>query len=97
MKSSISAFITSFEALRSGVSEYGFSLIRIFPHKDEIVDSVLIREHTDQRNAIFWHILCSEFLDDALKLNAAIHLRHCSNDIETRQLTWFQYDGNIVC
>ena len=69
----ISAFITSFEALRSGVSEYGFSRTRIFLHKDEIVDSVLIREHTGQRNTIFWHILCSEFLDDALKLNVLTH------------------------
>ena len=29
--------------------EYGFSLTRIFPYKDRIVDFVLIRENTGQR------------------------------------------------
>ena len=39
--------------------EYGFSLTRIFPYWDIIIDSVLIREYTDQRKSIFWHILGS--------------------------------------
>ena len=36
--------------------EYGFYLSRIFPYKDKIVDSVLIREKAGQRTTIFSHI-----------------------------------------
>ena len=32
------------------MSDYGFSLTRIFPYKDRIVDSVLIRENMDNKN-----------------------------------------------
>ena len=39
--------------------EYGFSLSRILPHKDKIVDSVLIRENTAQRKPVFSQILCN--------------------------------------
>ena len=37
-----------------------FSLTRIFPYKDRIEDSVLIREYMDQRKPVFWHILLSK-------------------------------------
>lgn len=33
--------------------ECGFSLTRIFPHKDRIVDFVLIKENTLQRKPVF--------------------------------------------
>ena len=39
------------------MQEHGFSLTRIFPYKDRIKDSVLIREYTGQRKPIFWDIL----------------------------------------
>ena len=38
--------------------EYEFSLIRILPYKDRIVNSVLIRENTGQWKPAFSHILC---------------------------------------
>ena len=41
--------------------EYGFSLTRILPYKDRIVDSVLIREYTGQRKTVYWHILYSAY------------------------------------
>ena len=40
--------------------EYGLSLIRIIPYNNGMLDSLLTREHTDQRKAICRHILCSE-------------------------------------
>ena len=40
--------------------EYGFSLTRIFPHKDRIEDSVSLQENTSQRQPVFWYILRSE-------------------------------------
>ena len=39
--------------------EYVFSLTRIFPYKDRIEDSVLIRENTGQWKPVFSHILSS--------------------------------------
>ena len=38
--------------------EYEFSLIRILPYEDRIVNSVLIRENTGQWKPAFSHILC---------------------------------------
>ena len=40
--------------------EYGFSLTRILPYKDKIIDFVLILENTGQWKAVFPHILCSD-------------------------------------
>ena len=37
--------------------EYKFFLARIFPYKDTIEESVLIRESADQRKRVFWHTL----------------------------------------
>ena len=37
--------------------EYGFSLIRIFPYKDKIVDSMFLWEKWCQRKPAFGHIL----------------------------------------
>ena len=37
--------------------EYGFSLIRIFPHKD---NSVLIWKNKGHQKPVFWQILCSD-------------------------------------
>ena len=37
--------------------EYGFSLTRILPYKDKIVDFVLMRENKGQWKPIFSHIL----------------------------------------
>ena len=42
------------------MSEYGFSLARIFPYKGRIADSVLIRENKGQRKPVFWYILRSD-------------------------------------
>ena len=42
--------------------ECGFSLISIFPYKDRIYNSVLIRENTGQWKPVFLHILCNGFL-----------------------------------
>ena len=39
--------------------EYGFSLARILPYKDKIVDLVLIRENMGQWKPVFSHILYS--------------------------------------
>ena len=41
--------------------EYGFSVTRILPYKDKIVDFVLIRENTGHSKPVFLHILCSEY------------------------------------
>ena len=40
--------------------EYEFSLIRIFPYKDKIVDPVLIEKKTGQRKTVFWHTFHSD-------------------------------------
>ena len=37
-----------------------FSLTRVFPYKDGIVDFVLMGENTGQRKPVFWHILRSQ-------------------------------------
>ena len=42
------------------MTEYRFSVTRIFPRKDRIFDSVCIRENAAQRKAMFWHVLHSE-------------------------------------
>ena len=42
------------------MGEDEFSLPRIRPYKDRIVDSALIRENTGQRKPVFSHILCSK-------------------------------------
>ena len=34
-----------------------YSLTRVFPYKDRIVNFVLIRENTSPRKSVFWHIL----------------------------------------
>ena len=39
--------------------ECGFSLTRILPYKDRMVDSILIRENAGQYKPVFSHILCS--------------------------------------
>ena len=36
------------------MQEHGFSLIRIFPYKNEIEDSVYIRENTCHGKPVFW-------------------------------------------
>ena len=41
------------------MSEYRFSLTRIFPYKDRIEDFVLIRENAGQKKLVFWYILRS--------------------------------------
>ena len=38
---------------------YEFSLTRILPYKDRIVDSVIIRKNTGQWKSVFSHILCT--------------------------------------
>ena len=48
--------------------EYRFSLTCIFPYKDKIDDSVLIRNYTGQRKSIFWHILCSNVIISGVSL-----------------------------
>ena len=40
--------------------EYGFTVAVIFPCKDRIKDSVLVRENTGQRKTVFWHILVGD-------------------------------------
>ena len=42
------------------MSEYGFSLTRLFPNKNKIYDSILIRENTDQIKPVLSHILVKE-------------------------------------
>ena len=49
---------------------YWFSLTRIFPYKDRIVDSVLIWEYTVQWKPVCWHILRSV-------LNDNLYIFHC--------------------
>ena len=38
---------------------YGFSLTWLFPYKDRIVDSVLVREYAGQRKTVICYILHS--------------------------------------
>ena len=40
--------------------EYGFSLARIFPYKERIVDFVFMWESAGQKKPVFWHILLHE-------------------------------------
>ena len=40
--------------------EYQFSLTRILPYRDRVLDSVFIRENKGQWKPVFSHILCSE-------------------------------------
>ena len=48
--------------------EYGFSLTRIFPNKDRIVDTILIRENTAQRKPAFrLAITCSKLAIETLE------------------------------
>ena len=42
--------------------ENGFSVTRILPYKDKIVDFVFIRENTCHWKLAFSHILCNESL-----------------------------------
>ena len=42
------------------MGEYGFSLTRILPHLDRIVDSVLMQKNKAQGQPVFSHILDSE-------------------------------------
>ena len=41
------------------MQEYGFSLTRILPYKDRIVNFVLIQDNAGQWKAVFLHILYS--------------------------------------
>ena len=41
------------------MSEYWFSMIRIFPYEERIVDYVLLRENTGLRKPVFVHVLQS--------------------------------------
>ena len=43
--------------------EYGFLLTLIFPYKERIIDSVLVRENTGQWRPVFLHNLWSEFFN----------------------------------
>ena len=50
----------SFSNIAWNMREYDFSLTRIPPYRNKIVDSVLIRENTGiQWNSVFLHTLCS--------------------------------------
>ena len=40
------------------MQEYGFSVARILPNKDKIVDCVVIRENTGHWKPVFSHISC---------------------------------------
>ena len=44
--------------------EQGFSMALYFPYKDRILDSVHIRENTDQRKPVFWCVLRTEYMKD---------------------------------
>ena len=37
--------------------DYNFPLTLIFPYEDRVAQCVLIREITDQRKPVFWHML----------------------------------------
>ena len=50
-----------FEGNITAMREYGFSLTRILPCEDRIVDSIFIRENIDQWQPAFSHILCSAY------------------------------------
>ena len=42
------------------MQEYGFSLTRILPYKDRILDSDLKWENTGQWKPEFSHVICSD-------------------------------------
>lgn len=48
------------------ISKYRFSVTRIFPYKDKIIDSVLIRENTGQRKLVCLYILRSELFKNKI-------------------------------
>ena len=54
------------------MAEFGFSLTRIFPYKDRILDSVFLREYTGQRKPVFWYILRYFYISGTLVLNGLI-------------------------
>ena len=58
--------------------EYGFCLNRIFPYKDRIVNSVLIKENTGQRKPVFWHISLSVKFDSYVNLDSTTRLLFCN-------------------
>ena len=54
-----------FHCIKWFLREYGFSLTRILPYRDRIVDSVLVRENTGSMNThirpYFMHCLSSDY------------------------------------
>ena len=49
------------------MSEPGFPLTRIFPHKGTIEDSILMRENAGKRKPLLWYILHTGYLLDCLR------------------------------
>ena len=47
--------------------EYGLSLTRIFPYKDTIVDSIILRDNKGQQKTVFSHNLHSVKKDSLKK------------------------------
>lgn len=45
--------------IAQNMPQYSFSLTRIFPNKDKICDSALMREYTRQKKSGLWHMLGS--------------------------------------
>ena len=45
------------ESMRKICQKHEFSLNRIFPYKDRIIDSVLIQENMGQGKPLFSHVL----------------------------------------
>ena len=52
--------------------EYGFFPSIVFPYKDKIVDSILIRENICRQKPVLWHLLCNDTAapNDAISTNS---------------------------
>ena len=83
-------------------SEYGFSLTRIFPYMNKIVDSVLIRVYTCQRKPLFLYVLrsaiCRKQISNILKTNFFLSsaLNNYSNYSEKKYIKLFENFGNSL-
>ena len=60
-----------FSLTMQDMQEYGFSLTRIFPYKDRIIDSILIRENAVRQKTRFLAYFAQYFHKNALKYNTS--------------------------
>ena len=65
--------------------KHGFPLTRLFPYKDRIYDSVLIRRNLGQRKPVFWYILRTGRTAENIEIT-----EKTAQDVLTRNCTSFK-------